>query len=121
MPWSKTKNASIAARMGRTCYAVSHHFDVPCDQAVESCPLSRAQSSGQRQRVLHLHHTPRGEGYVNIEPTPRLVDVERPTLFLRSGFSGFAKKRTGPHTTPQGLFDVVPCLRCTHPVLQRPP
>ena len=56
--------------VGRTCYAVSHHFDVPCDQAGESCPLTRAQASGQRERVLHLHHTPRGEEYVNIELTP---------------------------------------------------
>ena len=56
--------------VGRTCFAVSHHFDVPCDQAGESCPLNRAQDSGQRERVLHLHHTPRGEEYVNIELTP---------------------------------------------------
>ena len=56
--------------VGRTCFAVSHHFDVPCDQAGESCPLTRAQASGQRERVLHLHHTPRGEEYVNIELTP---------------------------------------------------
>ncbi len=58
--------------VGRTCYAVSHHFEVPCDKAGESCPLSRAQESGQRERVLHLHHTPRGEEYVNIELTPVL-------------------------------------------------
>ncbi len=58
--------------VGRTCFAVSHHFDVPCDQAGESCPLNRAQDSGQRERVLHLHHTPRGEEYVNIELTPVL-------------------------------------------------
>ena len=53
--------------VGRTCYEVSHHFSVPCDQAGESCPLARARESGQRERVLHLHHTPRGEEYVNIE------------------------------------------------------
>ena len=40
--------------VGRTCFAVSHHFDVPCDQAGESCPLNRAQESGQRERVLHV-------------------------------------------------------------------
>ncbi len=58
--------------VGHTCYAVSHRFDVPCDQAGESCPLQRAQSSGQPERVLHLHHTPRGEEYVNIELSPVL-------------------------------------------------
>lgn len=58
--------------VGRTCYEVSHHFNVPCDQAGESCPLARARESGQRERVLHLHHTPRGEEYVNIELAPLL-------------------------------------------------
>ena len=59
-----------AAVVGRTCYEVSHHFSVPCDQAGESCPLARARASGQRERVLHLHHTPHGESYVNIELVP---------------------------------------------------
>jgi len=56
--------------IGRTCHDVSHHFSVPCDLAGESCPMARARESGQRERVLHLHHTPRGEAYVNIELTP---------------------------------------------------
>jgi DNA-binding NtrC family response regulator len=60
--------------VGRTCYEVSHHFSVPCDQAGESCPLARSRESGQRERVLHLHHTPHGESYVNIELVP-LRDV----------------------------------------------
>ena len=61
-----------ASVIGRTCYEVSHHFNVPCDQAGESCPLARARESGQRERVLHLHHTPQGESYVNIELVPLL-------------------------------------------------
>ena len=56
--------------VGRTCYDVSHHYSVPCDRAGESCPLARSLESGQRERVLHLHHTPRGEEYVNIELSP---------------------------------------------------
>jgi DNA-binding NtrC family response regulator len=56
--------------IGRTCYEVSHHFSAPCDQQGESCPLARARHSGQRERVLHLHHTPQGEAYVNIELVP---------------------------------------------------
>jgi DNA-binding NtrC family response regulator len=56
--------------VGRTCYEVSHHFTVPCDEAGESCPLARSLRSGQRERVLHLHHTPQGETYVNIELVP---------------------------------------------------
>ena len=56
--------------VGRCCYEISHHYPVPCDQAGESCPLSRSLSSGKRERVLHLHHTPSGEEYVDIELTP---------------------------------------------------
>ncbi len=58
--------------VGRTCYEVSHHFSVPCDQAGESCPLVRSRESGQRERVVHLHHTPKGEEYVAIELAPLL-------------------------------------------------
>ena len=56
--------------VGRTCYEVSHHFSVPCDQAGESCPLAQSRQSGQRERLVHLHHTPKGEEYVNIELIP---------------------------------------------------
>ncbi len=56
--------------VGRTCFEVSHHFPVACDQAGESCPMAKARESGHRERVLHLHHTPKGEEYVNIELTP---------------------------------------------------
>ena len=54
----------------RTCYEVSHHFSVPCDLAGESCPLSDCLASGLKQRVLHLHHTPRGEEHVEVETYP---------------------------------------------------
>lgn len=60
-------NASV---IGRACHEVSHHFSVPCDQAGERCPLARARETAQRERVLHLHHTPQGEAYVNIELVP---------------------------------------------------
>jgi DNA-binding NtrC family response regulator len=68
--------------LGRTCYAVSHHFDVPCDQAGESCPLAQARVSGRRERVLHLHHTPQGEAYVNIELTPLAGPDGQPAFFV---------------------------------------
>jgi DNA-binding NtrC family response regulator len=38
--------------------------------AGETCPLKQSMASGQRERVLHLHHTPDGEAYVNIELAP---------------------------------------------------
>ena len=54
----------------RTCYEVSHHYAVPCDMAGESCPLSACLQTGRKQRVLHLHHTPRGEEPVDVETWP---------------------------------------------------
>ena len=58
--------------IGRTCYEVSHHFNAPCDQSGEVCPLAQAKISGHRENVLPLHHTPKGESYVNIELAPIL-------------------------------------------------
>ena len=55
---------------GRFCYEVSHRFDQPCDRVGEACPLALARRSGAPQRVLHLHHTPRGEEHVLVETTP---------------------------------------------------
>jgi len=54
------------------CYRVSHNFDRPCDQAGEDCPLAAAASSGRRERVLHIHQTPRGEEHVDVEMLPIL-------------------------------------------------
>jgi two-component system, NtrC family, response regulator HydG len=56
--------------IGRTCFEVSHRYPVPCDQAGESCPLAHSLKSGQRERVVHLHHTSAGESYENIELSP---------------------------------------------------
>lgn len=54
----------------RRCYEVSHRYTVPCDRAGESCPLADCLTSGHKQRVLHLHHTPRGEEHVDVETHP---------------------------------------------------
>lgn len=56
--------------LGRTCYEVSHHFDRPCNQCGESCPRQAALATGSPSRVLHLHHTPRGEEHVDVELIP---------------------------------------------------
>jgi len=68
--------------VGRTCYAVSHHFDVPCDQAGESCPLAKSRKTGQRERELHLHHTPQGEQYVSIELVPVPGSSGKPSYYV---------------------------------------
>lgn len=56
--------------VGQHCYAVSHHINVPCDQAGESCPLDNTCRSGTMHRVLHLHHTAQGEEHVDVETHP---------------------------------------------------
>ncbi|MBQ0796484.1 sigma 54-interacting transcriptional regulator [Zhongshania sp.] len=52
------------------CYQVSHGYQVPCDQAGESCPLLACKSSGSKERVLHVHTTPRGKEHVDVEMLP---------------------------------------------------
>ena len=54
----------------RHCYEVSHQYRVPCDQAGENCPLKSSLHEGTAQRVLHLHHTPRGDEHVDVELFP---------------------------------------------------
>ena len=69
---------------GRRCYEVSHRFDVPCDQAGESCPLKQSLDTGEPQRVLHLHHTPRGEEHVAVETTPIRDDQGQIVYFVET-------------------------------------
>ncbi len=52
------------------CYKVSHHYDRPCDQAGESCPLAACKKSGHKEKVLHIHNTPRGREHVDVEMLP---------------------------------------------------
>jgi transcriptional regulator with PAS, ATPase and Fis domain len=64
------------------CYKASHHHEIPCDQAGEACPLSAAGISGKKQRVLHIHHSPRGKEHVDIEILPILDDKGEVKFFV---------------------------------------
>ncbi len=55
---------------GRRCYEVSHRYQRPCDEEGESCPLKSCLNTGHSQRILHIHHTPRGDEHVDVELTP---------------------------------------------------
>ena len=57
------------------CYQVSHHYNVPCDQAGETCPLKQSREAREASQVLHIHHTPRGEEYVHVEMWP-IIDPD---------------------------------------------
>ena len=64
------------------CYQVSHGYDRPCDQAGEDCPLAAATESGRRERVLHIHQTPRGREHVDVEMLPIHDDDGVPRFFV---------------------------------------
>lgn len=61
--------------LGHKCYRISHQYSVPCDQAGEHCPMKQALSSRAPNRVLHIHHTPRGQEHVDVELRP-VLDAE---------------------------------------------
>lgn len=63
------------------CFEVSHGYSVPCDQAGEDCPLSQAKQSGHKERVLHIHQTPRGKEHVDVEMIP-IQDENGELLFF---------------------------------------
>ncbi|MCB5161289.1 sigma-54 interaction domain-containing protein [Marinomonas algarum] len=63
------------------CYEVSHDYTVPCDEAGEDCPLSAVLQSGHKERVLHIHQTPRGKEHVDVEMLP-IFDDEGELLFF---------------------------------------
>ena len=68
--------------IGRTCFEVSHNYDMPCDRSGETCPLAKSRRSGKTERVLHMHHTPNGEEYVSIELTPVKNESGEITCFV---------------------------------------
>ncbi|WP_040263438.1 sigma-54 interaction domain-containing protein [Pseudomonas massiliensis] len=61
-----------SAPLGQRCHQVSHGYSVPCDRAGEHCPMRKARESGLPERVLHVHHTPRGPEHVDVELRPLL-------------------------------------------------
>ena len=82
-PLTDVNSGPLTARIsGRKCYQVSHHYDVPCDQAGEHCPLRSALESKAPDRVLHIHHTPRGPEHVDVELRPILDDKQEVIAYV---------------------------------------
>lgn len=81
---------------GRTCYEVSHHYKLPCDQVGESCPLQLSLRSGERERVVHLHHTPHGEHLESIELSP-IRDASGQIVYFIEKIDPLKVARTGEH------------------------
>jgi transcriptional regulator with PAS, ATPase and Fis domain len=74
-------NASMPF-IGQKCYRISHQYDVPCDLAGEHCPMKKAQELCGPDRVLHIHHTPRGPEHVEVELRPILDEQGRITAYV---------------------------------------
>jgi len=62
--------ATGRSHVGRKCHQVSHHYELPCDQAGEHCPMKQALTQRSPDRVLHIHFTPRGPEHVDVELRP---------------------------------------------------
>lgn len=82
------------------CYEVSHGFNKPCDQCGESCPLIASKKSNERERVLHIHNTPRGKEYVDVELLPIHANDGSLTYFIEL-------LRTVKHASPQQDDDIM--------------
>jgi transcriptional regulator with PAS, ATPase and Fis domain len=70
--------------LGHYCYELSHHYDKPCDQAGETCPLRDSMESGEPNRVLHVHHTSKGREHVEVEVVPVKDEAGNTTYFIET-------------------------------------
>lgn len=66
----ETAFGRIDVEQSPRCFAVSHGYTAPCDESGEDCPLGAARKSGHKERVLHIHQTPRGKEHVDVEMLP---------------------------------------------------
>ena len=69
--------ATRGSHVGQKCFRVSHGYGVPCDQAGEHCPMKRAAQTRAVDRIIHIHHTPRGPEHVAVELRPILDEASR--------------------------------------------
>ncbi|BCB27864.1 transcriptional regulator [Sulfurimicrobium lacus] len=98
------------------CYELSHHISVPCDQAGESCPLKTCRDTGEASRVLHIHHTPRGQEHVDVEVAP-IRDRAGRVLFYVETVRTVRRARSGP--SAEGLVGRSPAFNRLIALLER--
>jgi two-component system, NtrC family, response regulator HydG len=80
--------------VGRFCYELSHHYDKPCDQAGENCPLRESMATGEPNRVLHVHHTSKGREHVEVEVVP-VKDADGKTTYFMETMHALHHARGG--------------------------
>lgn len=104
------------APLGEKCHKVSHHYAVPCDQAGEHCPMRKAWQSKVPERVLHIHHTPRGPEHVDVELRPILDEQGRVVAFVER-LTSITLASAQPQE--QGLVGRAPAFKAALASLQR--
>lgn len=104
------------APLGEKCHKVSHHYAVPCDQAGEHCPMRKAWDSKVPERVLHIHHTPRGPEHVDVELRPILDEQGRVVAFVER-LTTITLASAQPQQ--QGLVGRAPAFKAALASLQR--
>ena len=77
-------NVGATSVVGRRCFEVSHHISRPCDEKGSDCPLRNSVQSGQPSRVLHIHHSPKGEEHVDILVAPIRNDQGEVECFVET-------------------------------------
>lgn len=102
--------------IGRKCYQVSHHYEVPCDQAGEHCPMKKALELQAPDRVLHIHHTPRGPEHVDVELRP-ILDAERRVVAYVERLTTLRTASARPSAA--GLVGRAPAFNAALSALQR--
>ncbi|QIH08573.1 MULTISPECIES: sigma 54-interacting transcriptional regulator [unclassified Pseudomonas] len=102
--------------VGAKCYRVSHQFAVPCDQAGEHCPMRKAHDSRVPERMLHIHHTPRGPEHVDVELRP-IIDASGAVVAYVERLSSVAVASVQPQQ--HGLVGRSPAFNEALGALQR--
>jgi len=70
---------------GRFCHEVSHRSPLPCVERGEACPVDACLEQGRAQRVVHVHHTPKGPNHIEIQAFPIRGESGEIEFFLVRG------------------------------------
>lgn len=102
--------------IGHKCYRVSHHYDLPCDQAGEHCPMKKAFEMKGPDRVLHIHHTPRGPEHVDVELRP-ILNAQREVVAYVERLTTVRSASARP--SHEGLVGRAPAFNAALAAVQR--
>jgi len=102
--------------VGHKCFSVSHHYEMPCDQSGEHCPMKKAFELKGPDRVLHIHHTPRGPEHVDVELRP-ILDARREVVAYVERLTTVRSASARPSS--DGLVGSAPAFNAALSAVQR--